>query len=69
MNIDKMLNMYLLDRSKKQKYSIINITTYNEGRKSNIFKLKIGGKTKKAEEFRNKRDLFLYLVKKDKQHD
>ena len=60
MNIDKMINMLLLKLSKTRSVFYMEKRTYKDMK---IYKSYIITINKKKEEFRNKKDLLIYLSK------
>lgn len=60
MNIDKMINMLLIKLSKKHDIFFMEKRNYRDDKIYKSFIVKID---KKSEEFRNKRDLLIYLSK------
>lgn len=60
MNIDKMTNMLLIKLSKKHDIFYMEKRSYKEGKIYKSFIIKID---KTSQEFRNKRDLLLWLSK------
>ena len=60
MNIDKMVNMLLLKLSKNHDIFYIEKRSYRDDKVYKTFIIKID---KTSEEFKNKRDLFIYLSK------
>ena len=62
MNIDKMINMLLIKYSYIDKVFYMERKTYEDGKVYKHITFKVGNKTK---EFRNKKDLLLYLLEKE----
>lgn len=60
MNIDKMINMLLIKLSKKHDIFFMEKRNYRDDKIYKSFIVKID---KTSEEFRNKRDLLIYLSK------
>ena len=61
MNIDKMINMLLIKLSKDYNIFYMEKRSYNNEKINKSFFIKIGNS---KEEFRNKRDLLIYLSKR-----
>jgi len=60
MNIDKMINMLLIKLSKKHYVFYMDKRTYTENKINKTYYIKIDNHKK---DFRNKRDLLMYLSK------